>query len=269
MTYSTQRRGEATTYLPGRAEIVAATVASTVGWLLGAIGLILVVSFLPDLGWSQVLSLVVLCGAPPSAMWATWHLRTSRRIRATVPPALLATRLHGNLDATLGGEGRSLRAIGTTTHEIAAQTGFLLGRLVERPGVRIFHGVRCPAATVAHAVTAGRRVILVESVAWPDGRYEVDPDGRIRCDGLYIGQSTAMLMAAVRYWRAALPRTHHVSALVVVHPVGTVAHSLPAGSGADLAWARPEDALALIRERAPRRPAVSTRSFAALVAATA
>jgi hypothetical protein len=272
MTHTTQRRAEAAAYLPGRGEIVAAAAVSTAAWLLAAGGLFLVVSFLPDVGWSQVVSLAVLCGAPQGAIWATRHARTSRRIRATVPRKVLETRLHGNLDAAVGGEGRSLRPIGTTTNEIAARTGSLLGHLIELPGVRIFHGVRCQNSTVplvAHAVTAGRLVILVESVAWPGGRYELDEDGRIRCDGIHIGQSVVTLMAAVRYWRGVLPRSHRVSALIVVHPAGTGEPRLPAGTVVDLAWTTADDVLALISERVPRRPAVSTRSFAALVAATA
>ena len=69
----------------------------------------------------------------------------------------------------------------------------MLGELPAGPGVRIFQGVRPAAAEdlprIPHAISAGRRLILIESVAWPPGRYQARADDRIHCDGTYIGQS--------------------------------------------------------------------------------
>lgn len=169
-------------------------------------------------------------------------------------------------------ERRTLRPIGTTAHEVAARTGVMLGALPAGPGVRIFQGVR-PAAEdlprIPHAICAGRQLILVESVAWPPGRYQDGQDGRIHCDGMYIGQSVWPLVNAARYWRGTLPRGHRVSALVVVHPTGEGDLVLPAGTTAELAWTSAGDAVAAIRDRLPRgRPRGSARAVAALIAAT-
>jgi hypothetical protein len=199
--------------------------------------------------------------------------------RRTVSPAGTAAvtpgRWHGSLDTITDSERRALRPIGTTAQEVAARTGFLLGILPAGPGVRIFQGVHpAPAEEdlprIPHAISAGRQLLLVESVAWPPGRYHQEADGRIHCDGTYIGQSARPLINAVRYWRAALPRGHRVSALVVVHPTGDGDLALPAAVTGELAWARAGDAIRALRARLPRgRPAASAGVIAALVTATA
>lgn len=268
----TQRQSAATKYLPGRGGIVVVTLTAAAGFMSAVGGLLAMISFLPTLGWPQFLALAALCVGPHGAIWAAHYVRTSQRIHAGVPRALLDTRFHGNLDAVLGHEGRSLRPIGTTPSEVADRTGSLLGHLARNPCVRIFFGVTCPNAAIAqvlpHAVVAGRQIILVESVAWPSGQYQVDTDGRIKCDGTYIGQSVAPLMAAVRCWRELLPRNHRVSALIVVHAAGTGQAILPAESVPGLMWARAEDALATISNLLPRNPALSLRAFVALLGAT-
>jgi hypothetical protein len=197
------------------------------------------------------------------------------RIPSLVGPATVAPdRWHGSLDTITDSERRTLRPIGTTAHEVATRTGVLLGALAAGPGVRIFQGVRPAAAEdlprIPHAICAGRQLILVESVAWPPGHYQVGQAGRIHCDGMYIGQSVLPLVNAARYWRATLPRGHRVSALVVVHPTGEGDLVLPAGTAAELAWTCGGDAAAAaIRARLPRgRPPTSAQAVAALIAAT-
>jgi hypothetical protein len=197
------------------------------------------------------------------------------RIPSLVGPATVAPdRWHGSLDTITDSERRTLRPIGTTAHEVATRTGVLLGALPAGPGVRIFQGVRPAAAEdlprIPHAICAGRQLILVESVAWPPGHYQVGQAGRIHCDGTYIGQSVLPLVNAARYWRATLPRGHRVSALVVVHPTGEGDLVLPAGTAAELAWTCGGDAAAAaIRARLPRgRPPTSAQAVAALIAAT-
>src|SRR5690242_4417228 len=125
----------------------------------------------------------------------------------TARPATAAPgRWYGSLDTVTDSERRGLRPIGMTAREVAAGTGVLLRAV---PGVLVFQGVR-PAAgelpRIPHAISAGRRLILVESVAWPAGRYRQRADGRIHCDGMYTGQSVLPLVSAVRYWQATLPR---------------------------------------------------------------
>ena len=157
-----------------------------------------------------------------------------------------ARRWHGSLDTITDSERRGLRPIETTAREVAARTGVLLGELPAGPGVCIFQGVRPAAAgdlpRIPHAISAGRQLILVESVAWPPGRYHQEADGRIHCDGTYIGQSVLPLVNAVRYWRDALPRGHRVRALVVLSPTAEGDLALPATVAEKLAWTRACDA---------------------------
>ena len=190
-----------------------------------------------------------------------------------MPATVLTGRCHGSLDAITDSERRGLRPIGSTAREVAIRTGALLTDLLALPGVRIFQGVRqaaVDAPRIPHAVSAGHRLVLVESVAWPPGRYATTPAGQIHCDGVYIGQSVRPLIAAVRHWRQALPRGHRVSALVVVHPTAEGELALPAATAPDLAWARASDAVRDIRAHLPRgRQPVSIKAVAALVAAIA
>src|SRR6516162_8910334 len=90
------------------------------------------------------------------------------------PATALPGRCHGSLDVITDSERRGLRPIGTTAREVAARTGALLNDLLALPGVRIFQGVRPDAAPdmprIPHAVSAGRQLILIESVAWPPGQ---------------------------------------------------------------------------------------------------
>jgi hypothetical protein len=257
--------------LPGQFGIIAAAAASLTGWLMTLACLVSVVSFVPDIGWTEIGYIVVLCVAPQCAILATRHVRSSLRIRATLPPSLVDRRLHGNLDAVSDGRLRPLRSIGTAAAEVTAQTGALLIGLISNPGVHVFHSIRATSSripVVAHAVTAGRTVTLVESVAWPPGQYQVDHDGRLRCDGRYIGQSVDLLLAAVRYWKAALPRSHRVTAIVVIHRTGPGRYALPATLSSEIEWAEPETALGTLRARTAGRRNVSAHVLAALATAT-
>jgi hypothetical protein len=190
------------------------------------------------------------------------------------PATALPGRCHGSLDVITDSERRGLRPIGTTAREVAARTGALLNDLLALPGVRIFQGVRPDAAPdmprIPHAVSAGRQLILIESVAWPPGQYAARAAGRIHCDGTYTGQSVRPLINAVRHWRQTLPRGHRVSGLVVVYPTTAGRLTLPAPATRDLAWTRADDAVRVIHTRLPRgQPAVSMKAVAALFAATA
>lgn len=184
-----------------------------------------------------------------------------------------ALRVHGTLDQIIDTERRALRPIGTTAHEVAACTGSLLTGLLTRPGVQIFRGVRSSAAggpRIAHAVSLGHRLMLIESVAWPPGCYTAMDGDQIHCDGVYIGQSVRPLIAAVQHWRGLLPAGHEVSGLVVVHPGAGGELTLPPGAGGDLIWVRAENAVRVIRSQLPRRrPPVSVKAVAALLAAAA
>lgn len=216
---------------------------------------------------------LVLCGSGPLAVWLTRRVRAARDARELLPPAVLERRYHGSLAVITDTERRSLRSIGASSYDVAARTGVLLAGLTALPGVRIFLGVR-PAGThlppTPHAVSAGRHLVLVESVAWPPGSYRVAPSGEVLCDGVYIGQSVRPLRDAVRHWRRALPRGSRVTAKVVVHSPPDGAVALPRTADGDVSWLLACDAAAEIREhiaadaRPPHRSTV-----AALVSATA
>lgn len=187
--------------------------------------------------------------------------------------ALVPGRCHGSLDAITDSERRALRPIGTTISDVAVATTTLLTGLLALPGLQIFQGVAVSAGDlprIPHVISSGSQLVLVESVAWPPGCYAAAADGRIHCDGVYIGQSVRPLMAAVQYWRAILPVDHAVSAMVIVHLAEGGELTLPAAVCGDLAWARARDAAGCIRALlAPGGPAVSAKALAALAAATA
>lgn len=144
----------------------------------------------------------------------------------------MVLRLRGTLDSLTDEERRSLRPIGMTVREAADRTGTLLYRLGDHPGVRLWAGVRVArhAPRIGFAVSTDTRLLLVESVAWPAGAYTVTPEGSVLCDGTYIGQSVSPLLGSVRLMRRLVPRLA-VGAVVVVHPSGPGAPSLPAGAG--------------------------------------
>jgi hypothetical protein len=250
-----------------------ALTASAVGWLLALGGLIGTISVLPQLGWGRALPVALLCTAPPSALWMTRRAIELRRIRAVVPRPLLEQRYHGRLEAITDSERRSLRPITATAYEVAARTGELLADLTTIPSVRIFQAVRSAGVDVPpipHAISAGRQLVFIESVAWPQGRYETAENGRIHCDGTYIGQSVDPILAAVRYWRKILPKSHHVSAMIVVHPAAEDDIKLPAATQDDLVWVHADNAVREIRQRiVSGRQVVSRNVVAALIAATA
>jgi hypothetical protein len=180
---------------------------------------------------------------------------------------------HGSLESITDTERRALRPIGATAHEVAVRTGVLLAELLALPGIQIFQGV-CHAAAdlprIPHAIQAWRQVILVESVAWPPGHYAATPEGRIFCDGVYIGQSMRPLKHAVRHWQEILPPGHRVSGLVVVHPTDEGDLRLAETAAKTVSWACACDAVREVRANLPRRrqPA-SIRAVAVLIAATA
>jgi len=156
----------------------------------------------------------------------------------------MINRRYGSLDGLTDSERRPLRPIGSSAREVAARTGRLLTTLRATPGVRVRAGVRIAAGhqPIGFAITAAAQVVLVESVAWPRGSYSTAPDGRVLCDGIYIGQSVRPLVAAVRRLRRTLPHQHWVGAVVVVHPYGPGPVALPETAPAGLTWLRPGDA---------------------------
>jgi hypothetical protein len=231
--------------------------AVATGWLLALGALIGTVAVVPRMGRDRTAR----------------HVITAWRARAAMPQPLLEQRYHGSLDVITDSERRSLRPIAATAYDVAVLTGELLADLLVIPGVRIFRGVRAAGTAlplIPHAVSAGRQLVLIESVSWPPGCYETAADGHVHCDGTYIGQSARPLTATVRHWRESLPKSHHVSAVVVVHAAAEGQVTLPAATPGDLAWVRAEDAVRDVRQRILcGRQDTSRDLVAALVAAIA
>jgi len=214
---------------------------------------------------------IVLVASPLLSWWTTRHLINAWRLRELVPRWLLDRRWHGSLDTVVDSERRPLRSIGISLGEVAARTGAMVGELLTIPNVQIFRGVHPPDASLpptTHAVTAGRSLVLVESVALPPGRYGTDGHGRVLCDGVYIGQSVRPLLATVRRWQRALPRRHHVSAVVVLHPTVPGEFAFVDPPQRELVWALADDAVEEIRSRLAHKQSTSARAFAALIAGT-
>jgi hypothetical protein len=256
-------------FTTGRLSVVGMLTASILSWLLVVASSIKVIASVPDTDRLGLLGLATVCLSPQIAIWTTRHFLTSRRVWARLPPAVLEQRCHGSLATVVDSEHRPLRSIGTTARSVAESTGRLLRDLTATPSVRIFRGLISGDATapVTLAVSVGHTLVLLEPVAWPAGRYRTDGDGRIHCDGTFIGQSVAGLVQAVRHWRRRLPRSHRVSSLVIVQP-GDGEYLLPAPT-ADVAFALAESAVPEIWRRVSGgRQAVSAAMLAALVAAT-
>jgi hypothetical protein len=256
-----------------RLSLVATGVASAACWLLAAGGLIGTIYLLPQLGWSESLSVAALCAAPPSALWLTRRAIASWREGDVVPLPAGEQRYHGRLEVITDSERRSLRPIASTAYEVAARTGELLADLMAIPSVQIFRGVRTIGTDlplIPHAINAGRQLVLIESVAWPPGHYQTSASGRIYCDGTYIGQSVRPFIAAAEHWRKALPRTHRVIAMIVVHTRCDRAIRLPTPTTGDLIWICAEDAAHAIRRcLLSGRQDLSKSLVAALISATA
>lgn len=71
-------------------------------------------------------------------------------------------------------------------------------------GARIFHHVASPSsehAVVDHAVLCGRRLVLVDSMIWPAGRYGVDASGYILHDGYPFPEGALVLGNVVRQYQ--------------------------------------------------------------------
>ena len=179
----------------------------------------------------------------------------------------------GNLDRVTDSERNALRPIGTTARAAAQRTGALLAGQLALPGVLIFRGVQPEddeIPRIPHVVFAGRKVVLVESVTWPPGSYRTTEDGRVHCDGVYIGQSVAPLLTAVTYWREALPPGHAVSAVVVVHRGGDGGLTLPRNRTREVTWASTDDAVrAVLRQLLGDRRGISPAALLALSGAAA
>lgn len=254
-------------YLPSRLLVGVAYGGMILTWLIVLGGLVGTVVILSRLGPLAVIPFVVMCGGAAPALSVTRGVLQLHRVRTKVPARLLRQRRHGDLTAATDDQNRPLRPVGWSVVDVVTRTDALLGPLTTLPGVQIFEGVRLPGAArlaASHAVSAGRLVVLIESVAWPPGRYRIDATGRIRCDGQYIGQTVRSLSAAVRAYRGLLPRSHQVRALVAVYRFTDDEYILPSGTP-EVHWVLADHLYRDLKELlAPHLSTMSRHTIAAL-----
>lgn len=271
MAAPTEGRPAPVPFLPSLRGVIAAALLTITVWVGALVGLVLVVQALSRVSWLHAMVAATVAGLPVVGLLSLRWLHQALRLRAAVTDDVLERRYHGRRGVwTADGGSSALRPVGASPADVVARTGNLLAALLEVPSVRIFSGVgpaSADAVPVSHAVAAGRVVVLVESVAWPAGRYDLDAQGRVISDGMWIGQSVAPLMRTVAAWRAALPRSHRVSALVVVHASDGGTVQLAPRRFADVALVDAAGCRDEIRAALPARPAVSRHTMAALLAA--
>ena len=133
------------------------------------------------------------------------------------------------------------------------------------PGLHIFRGLRSPGLPgppVAHGVAVGRSVVLIESVAWPPGRYSVAETGAVLCDGIRTGQSINYLRQAVGGWELGLSAAYRVSALVVIHGEGQI---LLPEAVERVCWVRSEDLVAWLAAMLDGYPLIGLRAISLLL----
>ncbi len=95
----------------------------------------------------------------------------------------------------------------------------LSGYLGQIPAARIFHGLAWPGssrAEVDHAVLCGRKLLLIESRAWPAGHYTSDGNGGLLRDGESFDGASLRLGRTVAAYQMLLPKVQ-VEGIVLVH----------------------------------------------------
>lgn len=106
----------------------------------------------------------------------------------SAPPADSDQQSWGEPGATV--MSHSAPGVNTVRRMYAEQIVGERVQVLERmPGVRIVHGLRLPGgdqdvATVSHAVLAGHRLAVIDSVLWRPGAYAIDARGQVCCDGV-------------------------------------------------------------------------------------
>ncbi|NKS56237.1 DnaJ domain-containing protein [Rhodococcus hoagii] len=122
-------------------------------------------------------------------------------------------------------------SIASTIHDHA----LLVHRLIDMPGVRVFHAVRPPAGgpPIAHVVVRGSKIAFIDSVRGPDGAYALSPFAdSLMANGAHLPGGEVSGPSAVAAWpystdatsAFARPKSTQARAFVMVAtPAGRVA----------------------------------------------
>jgi hypothetical protein len=130
---------------------------------------------------------------------------------------------NGRWERVTGEPGGVLRPNASTLERrtaIAEQlTAPLLSELLRMPGVAIVHRIQFPGSATAHighAVVAGGRIALIDSVLWEPADYRLDNWGRVLRNGALDESIAIALPIAADRFTAALPYAP-IESWVVVH----------------------------------------------------
>lgn len=145
------------------------------------------------------------------------EFRTSfARAQARVMPSGRWERITGEPGGVLRPDASTLERRTTIAEQLTAP---LLSELLRMPGVAIVHRIQFPGSATAHighAVVAGGRIAIIDSVLWEPADYRLDDWGRVLRNGtLDEGISIALPIAADRF-TSALPYVP-IESWVVVH----------------------------------------------------
>lgn len=180
------------------------------------------IAFLPN---SQVYGLAIATTVLTITVWFLVdadarrfeRLRESvRRATSVVLPNMVWMRVNGRP----GGPPRTDAGARERRSMIAEQlTAPLLNELLTIPAVAIVHRITFPGDPglhIGHAVVAGNRIALIDSVLWEPGEYALDSWGRVLRNGAIDEGVTVALPIAAERFAAALPSTP-IRSWVVAH----------------------------------------------------
>jgi hypothetical protein len=111
--------------------------------------------------------------------------------------------------------------VGITGERMTAD--LLAGEAALNPVLQVFHSLALPGSLsvdLDHAVCAGDRVLLIDTKHWKPGRYGVNAEGWLTCDGKPINEqhpASRMIDAVDRIGRHLGTDGPHVAGLIVVH----------------------------------------------------
>lgn len=170
-----------------------------------------------------------------SVMWMSYSLRYKYVLTRLAPVKDLKKFI------AFGKPGK--HAVDTTQKIVEAGMAEVLNDLFKIKALRVFHGLVVPAhkldikqgnsvqstgvdvvpgSHLDHAITAGQKVALVDSVMWPPGKYSMDNYGNVLLNGQHSHFDLEPYEEDFKRFRANLPSNVKVRMFVTVHSDGPV-----------------------------------------------